>query len=126
MKKIDFENFKVIFENVRINGIRKFLSVFIRPLFSYNLKKAHRNSLEGLRERLKTLMLQIKMNALYVPNHSTGCSIIYYCILKALQKSSLSPFQSPDSSFDSHRHQIFLGQKIIKKYFIFDFLAQKY
>ena len=65
MKKIDFENFKVIFDNVRINGFRQFLSALIRPLFSYNLKKPHRNSLEGVRERLKTFMLQTKMIALY-------------------------------------------------------------
>jgi hypothetical protein len=39
VKKIDFENFKVIFDNVKISGFRKFLSTFIRPLFSYNLKK---------------------------------------------------------------------------------------
>ena len=65
MKKIDFENFKVIIDNVRINRFRKFLSTLIRPLFSYNLKKPHRNSLEGVRERLKTLMLHTKMNALY-------------------------------------------------------------
>ena len=39
VNKIDFENIKVIFENVRINGFRKFISIFIRPLFSYHLKK---------------------------------------------------------------------------------------
>ena len=66
MKKIDFENFKVIFDNVRINGFLKFLSTLIRSLFNYNLKKPHRNSLEGVRERLKTLMLQTKLIALYI------------------------------------------------------------
>jgi len=66
VEKIDFESFKVIFDNVRISGIRKFLSILIRPLFSYNLKKPHKNSLEGVRERLKTLMLQTKMIALYI------------------------------------------------------------
>ena len=57
---------------------------------------------------------------------STGCSIIYYCILKARQKSSLSPFQSPDSSFDSHRHQILLAKKITEKERIFEILEPKY
>ena len=47
MKKIDFENFKVIFGNVRINGFQKFLSVLIRPLFSYNLKKTASKFVRG-------------------------------------------------------------------------------
>ena len=47
MKKIDFENFQVIFNNVRINGFRQFLSTLIRPLFSYNLKKAAQKFVRG-------------------------------------------------------------------------------
>jgi len=36
------------------------------------LKKPHRNSLEGLRERLKTLMLQTKLIALYLIHEQGG------------------------------------------------------
>jgi hypothetical protein len=46
-------------------------------LFSYHLKKPHRNSLEGLRERLKTLMLQTKMNALYTADYKDRATLIF-------------------------------------------------
>ena len=55
MKKIDFENFKVIFDNVKINGFRKFLSAFIQPLFSYNLKKPASKFVRGSTRTTKNI-----------------------------------------------------------------------
>jgi hypothetical protein len=43
--------------------------------------------------------------------------LFFYCshISEWRQKSSLNPFSSPDGSFDSPNHQIFLENKIIEK-----------
>ena len=56
----------------------------------------------------------------------TGCSIIYYGLLKSRKKSSLILFPSPDGSFDCPRQAVCLEKNFIEKDFDFDFLAQKY